>query len=88
LPSKPAQSYRVRVLLPLDWLIFGFLAYRKVYYSFGELVHIARARRTAFAHVVEYGAARLSLQRRLSMRGGKLSHCRKVWSVFATPPIW
>ena len=52
--------------------IFGFLANRKVYDPFGELVHVARARR-CLSHTFEYGAPRLGLQIRSSMPA-KLSH--------------
>jgi len=66
----------MRVLLSLDRLFLGFVANGKVYYSFGELVHVARTRGAGFAHAREYGARRQPLQRRSGMPLAKLSHYR------------
>jgi hypothetical protein len=64
----------MRVLLPLDRLFLGFLTNGKVYNAFGELVHVARARRACVAHAREYGAIRQPLQRRSGTPSVKLSH--------------
>src|SRR3954449_3845250 len=66
----------MRVLLPLDRLFLGFLANGKVYNAFGELVHVARARR-CLAHAREYGASRQSCKGAQAMPPVKLSHYQR-----------